>query len=341
MTPPLKSAARVVVACPKLAGDADPSSIDVLDQMALVEEGLDILGLSHGRVVVASGRAWELAEKIGPDTIVVNLLEAPPGAAQRHAAATAVLELLDVPFTGCGAGALWLTTDKLATRAVLAAAGVPVAAGGRLDAQAPAPPAGVAFPVIVKPAWEDASVGLEGNPICGSAEELAERTRQLVARFGGQPLLVEEFLPGREFNVSLLERSEGPQALPVAEIAFVDLPAGVPPIVGFEAKWHTGSPADLHTVRCFPCGDKDGELLARIRACALEAWRECGLSGYARVDVRLDARGEPRVLEVNANPCLSPDAGFMAAAGRAGLDAAAVVRTLLDAAVRRQRGGGT
>ncbi len=331
--------AQVLVACPVVEAGADPSTADVLEQAGLVEEGLEALGLPYRRVSVVEGRVWELGEELAPGAVVVNLLEAPPGAPQRHAAATAALELLGVPFTGCGAAALWLTTDKLATRALLGAAGIPVAVGGRWHPAVPQLPPGVQFPVILKPAWEDASVGLEGNPVCESAAALAERGVQLAARFGRQPLLVEEFLPGREFNVSLLEQSQGPLVLPVAEIEFVDLPAGVPPIVGYEAKWEAGSLADLHTVRRFPDERDDGTLLSTVRALALRAWGECGLSGYARVDLRLDASGQPRVLEVNANPCLTADAGFMAAASRAGLDAAAVVQALLQAALRRQRGG--
>lgn len=330
----------VLVACPLVAADADPSTADVLEQARLVESGLATLGLPYQRVNVANGRVWELAGALTPGVAVVNLLEAPPGAPQRHAAATAVLELLGAPFTGCGAAALWLTTDKLATRAVLAANGVAIAAGGRVGPQTPALPPGVVWPVIIKPAWEDASLGLEGNPLCGTAEELATRTHVLAARFPGQPLLVEQFLPGREFNVSLLERAGELEILPVAEIAFVDLPSDVPPIVGFEAKWRPGSPADRHTVRRFPDELAESALLRRLRGLALAAWQACGLAGYARVDIRLDGRGEPRVLEVNANPCLAPEAGFMAAAARAGLDAAAVVSALLEAAVRRHRGGG-
>lgn len=329
-----------LVACPQVAPDDDPSTADVLEQARLVESGLETLGLPYQRVSVAEGRVWELAGALTPGVVVFNLLEAPPGAPQRHAAAAAVLELLGAPFTGCGAAALWLTTDKLATRAVLATNGVAIAAGGRVDPQAPALPPGVVWPVIIKPAWEDASLGLEGNPLCSTPEELATRARLLAARFPGQPLLVEEFLPGREFNVALLERAGELEILPVAEIAFVDLPPDEPPIVGYEAKWQPGSPADRHTVRRFPDERAEGALLPRLRGFALAAWRACGVAGYARVDIRLDGRGEPRVLEVNANPCLAPEAGFMAAASRAGLDAAAVVSALLEAAVRRHRGGG-
>lgn len=337
MSSPLPWVTRVVIAYPELASDADPSTRDVLDQLAMVEAAVPALGLPCLPAMVPGGRAWQLAEVTTPGSVVFNLLEAPPGLPLRHAAATAVLELLGVPFTGCSAAAMWLTTDKLATRAVLAAAGLPVAPGGRVDPRVPELPRGVEFPVIVKLVWEDASVGLEGNPICRNQAELAGRLAWLAERFPGQPVMVEEFLPGREFNVAVLETHGGPQVLPVAEMTFPDIPPEVPPIVGYEAKWLPGTPADLHTARRFPTDEEDGELLGRLRALVLAAWEACGLAGYARVDLRLDARGGPHILEVNANPCLDPQVGFMVAAGRAGLDPPAVVRALLEGAVRRHR----
>jgi D-alanine-D-alanine ligase len=192
----------------------------------------------------------------------------------------------------------------------------------------------VAAPWILKPAWEDASVGLEGEPVVSTPERALARGRALAARFPGQPILLEHFLPGREFNVSLLEGSAGIEALPVAEIVFVDFPPSVPPLVGYEAKWSTGSFEETHTVRSFP-GAEDAALLARVRALALAAWETCDLSGYARVDLRLDEAGAPVILEVNTNPCLSADAGFMAAAGQRGLSAADVVGRILQVALRR------
>ena len=325
---------RVVIAHSAVAAGADPSTADVLEQVRLFEQGLGELGLGYDVVAVEDGRVWEHAAALG-GALVCNLLEAPPGRPHFHAAATAVLELLGVPFTGSSAGALWLTTDKLATRALLAANGMAVAAGGRLDPAAPEVLDRVAPPWILKPAWEDASVGLEGEPVCATREKALARGRDLAARFPGQPILVEHFLPGREFNVSLLEAEGGVAALPVAEIAFVDFPPGVPALVGYEAKWETGSFADTHTVRRFPGGD-DGALLGRIRALALEAWAVCDLSGYARVDLRVDEAGDPAILEVNTNPCLAADAGFMAAARHAGLSPARVVERLLAAARRRR-----
>lgn len=312
---------------------ADPSTADVLDQARLFDEGLEALGIPHSTISVNQGRVWEHAAELA-GAVVCNLLEAPPGRPALNAAATAALELLGVCFTGSSAAALWLTTDKIATRGLLSACGLPVAAGGRLEPTDPSLLESVPPPWILKPAWEDASVGLEGEPVATSPEQALARARSLSARFPGQPILLEHFLPGREFNVSLLEGDTGVEALPVAEIAFVDFPAGVPALVGYEAKWDSGSFEETHTVRRFP-GEEDAALLTYLRELALAAWNACGLSGYGRVDLRLDEAGHPIILEVNTNPCLSADAGFMAAARQAGLTTADVVRRILEAALRR------
>jgi ribosomal protein S18 acetylase RimI-like enzyme len=124
------------------------------------------------------------------------------------------------------------------------------------------------------------------------------------------------------------------EALPVAEILFQDFPEGMPKILGYEAKWDEDSFACINTVRHFPEDPEDDGLLGKVREAALSAWHLCGLEGYARIDLRLDEAGEPRVLEVNANPCLAADAGFMAAAAKAGLSGKEVVRRIL-AAVRK------
>jgi D-alanine-D-alanine ligase len=341
---------RVLVAHNPVSADDDPSTSDVLAQVGLVEDALALLGVPADRVEVADGRPGEAAplaraavlRKAGdgrePREVVFNLVEAPPGAPHLQRENAAALESMGLPFTGSPSRVLWLTTDKIVTRDALAAGGLPVAPGGRLDPSSPeiyldilarVPP-----PWIVKPAWEDASVGLEGNPVCATAEEALARAAMLGRRFPGQPVLIERFLPGRELNVSLLADGKGGvEALPVAEIAFVDFPPDLPPLVGYEAKWQEGSFAYAHTPRRFPDERAEGQLLARVRDLALAAWRVCGLAGYARVDLRLDERGEPCILEVNANPCLAPDAGFVAAASRARMTAREMVERIVAAAL--------
>jgi D-alanine-D-alanine ligase len=367
----LGKVARVIVAHNPVGPADDPSTSDVLAQVELVAGALAELGIAATRLAIADWRIWEDLQRLGaaqgpggagsrgtaapaalaPGTVVFNLVEAPPGIPGVHPATAAALELLGLPFSGSSAAALWLSTDKLATRALLAADGVPVPPGGRLDHLGDPSPCGaevldrVPPPWILKPAYEDASLGLDGDAVCATRAAALARAAELLRRFPGQPLVVERYLPGRELNVSLLaaprrdqrDPRHSPMVLPVAEIEFVDYPPGMPRIVGYEAKWQPESFAYTHTVRRFPREAAAAPLLAETRRLALAAWRACGLSGYGRVDLRLDEHGVPHVLEVNANPCLAADAGFMAAAEQAGLTAAEVISRILADAVARHR----
>jgi D-alanine-D-alanine ligase len=334
---------QVIVAHNPIGAADDPSTSDVLAQVDLVEKALAELGVPAARIAIAGWRPWEdiAALAPAPGAMVFNLVEAPPGRPAVHPATAAVLELLGIPFSGSSAAALWLSTDKLATRAVLAAEGLPVASGGRLDLEAPDVLERVAPPWILKPSCEDASLGLDGDAVCSTRAAALARGAELARRFPGQAILVERYLPGRELNVSLLAAPGNPgetaavAVLPVAEIAFVDFPAGMPRIVGYEAKWHPDSFAYTHTVRRFPNDAASAPILAEAGRLAVAAWRACGLAGYGRVDLRLDEHGEPAILEVNANPCLAADAGYMAAAAAAGLSPAEVVGRILAAAVVR------
>ena len=322
----------IVVAHPRVAPDADRSTSDVLDQVELVAGALAALGERFETVAIDGGRVWEtLAGR--PDVVVFNLLEFPPGAPQLQTAATAVLELLALPFTGAAAGPMWLSTDKLATRALLASSGLPVAAGGRFEPGCPALLDVVPPPWILKPAFEDASLGLEGDPVCATVARAVARGHDLAARFPGQPIVLEHFLPGREFNVALLEDAAGVEVLPVAEIEFVDFPPGTPALVGYEAKWQVDSFEYRHTVRRFPSPDADGALLDELAGLARSAWRACGLAGYGRVDLRLGSAGELIVLEVNPNPDLSPELEIARAAASAGIGYTSLIGWLVDQAL--------
>jgi D-alanine-D-alanine ligase len=148
--------------------------------------------------------------------------------------------------------------------------------------------------------------------------------------------VAEPYLHGREFNVGLLAAPAGVEVLPVAEIVFEGYPAGKPRIVGFRAKWEPDSFEYRHTVRRFDFPRADAALLERLRLLSLAAWNALGVAGYARVDFRVGADGQPRILEVNANPCLTPDAGFAAAAERSGRSLAEAVVEILGDALRRR-----
>jgi D-alanine-D-alanine ligase len=254
--------------------------------------------------------------------VVVNLVESLEGRGRLVHLVPALLESLGLPFTGCSASALTLSSDKPLAKRLLAAAGVrtpatfaPGARSGRW---------------IVKSVWEHASLGLDDGAIvaAASAAQTIERRR---AEHGGD-WFAEEFVPGRELNVALLAERSGPRALPVAEIRFDTFPADKPRIVGYAAKWDTDSFEYRNTPRSF---DVEPELAASLRRVALDCWALFRLDGYARVDFRVDERGTPWVLEVNANPCLSPDAGFAAALAEAGIGYEAAIARLIDDALER------
>lgn len=311
----------VVIAHNPVPAGADPATADVLEQVALVAEALEDLAIPYEVREVNDPTAVEPFR----GKVVFNLFEAEARRFQLPLVFAQTLEASGIPFTGSCRDVLALTTNKVATRQRLAEFGVPVAPGGVAFQDL----ASVPSPWLVKPAWEDASVGLEGNPVCFTRKDLEQRVAQLARRFPGQEILVEHFLPGREFNVSLLAAGNTLEVLPVAEIVFLDFPPELPPLVSYEAKWEAGSFADTHTVRVFP--PAEDPVVATARELALKAALACGVSGYARVDLRCNEEGRPCVLEVNANPCLAPGAGFLAAAAQAGLNPPQVVSRILAA----------
>ena len=143
----------------------------------------------------------------------------------------------------------------------------------------------------------------------------------------------EQYIDGREFNLALLGPAADPMLLPVAEMCF-SYPPGKPRIVGYKAKWEPGSFEYKNTFRRFDIPEADRGLLDDLRQLARRCWDLFGLNGYARVDFRVDATGQPWVLEVNANPCLSADSGFVAACREAGLSAGEVAERIVDHSCR-------
>ena len=190
---------------------------------------------------------------------------------------------------------------------------------------------------IVKPIKEHASVGLgdesvfRGGDRASLCEEIRRRSRRI-----GRVCFAEAYVEGREFNLGLLAGPAGPEVLPPAEIRFLDFPPEKPRIVGYRAKWDEASFEYRNTPRSFDFEEHQRDLLDELRRLARTCWDVFGLRGYARVDFRVDAELRPWILEVNSNPCLSPDAGFAAALERASIPLAEAVRRILDdTAVKR------
>lgn len=310
--------------------DASPDQKDVLVQAEAVSAALRQLG--HDPITVSTSLDFSALSKqllnLRP-SFVFNLVESVEGHGRLIYLPPAVLDILGIPYTGAGTDAIYLTTNKPATKKELRAAGIRTPEGfSRKDLVRN--PDFSPGPYIIKSVWEHASIGLDEDSVVTPAQPeellaaLVEREKML-----GVACFAESYVEGREFNLSMLASDTGVQVLPPAEIRFEEYPQGKRRIVGYRAKWLESSFEYLHTIRSFEFPTGDRPLLQSLSDMAIRSWRLFDLRGYARVDFRVDAGGHPWVLEVNVNPCLSPDAGFAAAATAAGLSFTEVVERIV------------
>lgn len=301
-----------------------------------VEESLQALGHVCRRLHLGDDAAGFLAElrAFEPD-VAVNLCEIYRGESLPQANSAALLELLGIPYTGSGPAALLLSTDKALAKALLAHHGVPVprhyVAYGKGVALAPR----FDFPLIVKPLYEDGSYGITDRSVVYSERALAEQVAFVWSRFR-QPAIVEEYIDGREINAALLG-NDPPVALPLSEIEFRDLDPTRPRIVGFEGKWLPDSHQYRHTSRVCPAS-LPTELAAAVAGIARRCHLLLGCRDYSRVDLRLDRELRPFVLEVNANPDISPEgeSGFSHALLCSGRSYTGFVAQLIEMALARK-----
>jgi D-alanine-D-alanine ligase len=187
------------------------------------------------------------------------------------------------------------------------------------------------LPAIVKPAAEDASTGLDTHSVVTDRKSLRARVAAMTEQF--DDVLVQQYVPGREFNVGFV----GDRILPVAEIDFTAMPEGSWPILTYAAKWHVGSAEDLGSRPVCPAPISQ-RLADRLTRVADAAWRTMQGKGYGRVDLRVDDTGRPWVLEVNPNPDLTDEAGLSRMAKATGWDYAELVRRIAELALREAQG---
>jgi len=292
------------------------ASRDVLTQVACVEASLGALG--HRSVRIPFSRDLDAFVQMVRDhdiKMVFNLCETVDEDPRLCAHPAAVFELLGLAFTGSPSTALMATTDKLLTKRILSSAGVATPAYAVYDPGDALDAARLKFPVIVKPLLEDASIGIAQESVAAEEKTLRLRLADLSTRFG--TLLIEEYIAGREFNLSLMGYPDA-RLLPVAEIDFAGYPADAYPILDYKAKWDKSSLEYRHSTRKFPTG-LSAELQRKLTRTARTCFRVLMLRDYGRIDLRMDSRENLYVLEANANPCLSPDAGFAAAVQKSGL----------------------
>ncbi len=278
----------------------------------------------------------EQLRRTRPD-LVFNMAEGLHGR-NREAHVPAICEFFGVPYTGSDPLTLGLALDKRRAKDAFRAAGVPTPAhfvAG--DGAGPLPPHEFDLPAIVKPLFEGSSKGIDAGSLCATRDAVQAKVLDIV-RLYDQPALVESFLPGREFTCAVIGNGESARVLPVVEIRFDALPAGAPPIYGYEAKW-LWDRAD-EPIEVFRCpAPLDDSTLTAIESVTLAAFHALGCRDWARVDLRLDAAGLPQVIEVNPLPGILPDpeqhSCFPLAASAAGLSYDAMIAAVVDAACER------
>lgn len=257
--------------------------------------------------------------------VVFNLFEGFGGnpASEYHIAG--LLEWLKLPYTGCPLEAMVLGRDKVRTKYLLQGAGLPTASFQAVqhleEIKTPRE-----WPVFVKPASTDASIGIDQQSVVRNEVELRAKATQLLTDYG-PPILVESYLPGTEFNVGVVELP-AKTSLPVAEMVYTPQEGVTWPIVSYASKWESGSAEDLAMQPRCPAQIPEA-LSKRLQQIAIDAFTLLGCKDVARVDLRLDAGGEPRILEVNPNPDLGPSAGLARMIRTNGLEYDAFIHRLV------------
>jgi D-alanine-D-alanine ligase len=314
---------------PDAAAESDVVEAAWAISAALCDQGFEAAALAVGPPIdVALARL----RNAGPD-VVVNLIEGFAGSSVLATQFTALLELTGLPITGCPSESLAFCLSKGRAKALLRGCGLPTAPDLVVSPGDPVPEWFGPWPVIVKPDSEDASLGIDQGSVVNDGVGLADRLARVRAAYGRA--LVEAYLPGPEYNLGMVGLPE-PEALPVGEVCFLPRPDAWP-ILTYAAKWESGSAEDLACPVRYPARI-DPELASRLGRLAVAAFRATACRDYARVDFRLDGRGEPMILEVNPNPDIGPSAGWAHALRASGRDYGATLAALARQAIRR---GGT
>ena len=304
--------------------DALADELDVLDQVKFIETNLNKIGVETYRKGITADFMNEVAELAAdrPD-FVFNLVESITNKGELCYFVPALLNVHSIPYTGNPVEAMFVTTSKAFTVKFLKQAGV-----NNPGAFSPSQCRQLIKEnrYIIKPVWEDGSLGITGESVFTYEPEMAEKLK----KYDDTHWFIQDYIDGREFNISILAGEKGPEVMPPAEMVFHNSWDDKPRIVDFRAKWEEGTFEYENTKRDFP-GDKLNPVLKkRIDEIAMKCWKLFDLKGYARVDLRVDKNDIPYVIEVNANPCMSPDSGLVAATRAAGLAFTDVLRRIIN-----------
>ena len=271
-------------------------------------------------------------KKNKPD-VVFNLVEIYKDDPTLEMHFAGLLELLRIPYTGAPPLALGTCQNKTLTKRILNSIGIRTPQYKFIKGIRKTYRHGLSYPLIVKPALEDASVGIENESIVKTQKKLKERIAYIFEYFK-QPALIEEYINGRELNVAVMG-NKNPKALPISEIDFSKMPNNLYNIVSYQAKWDPLHEAYHKTIPICPARLQK-KIEAEAKAIAIRCFKAMGCRDYARVDMRLSEKNKLYVLEVNPNPDLTEDAGFMRSAKHAGYSYRRALKTIIEFALARE-----
>jgi D-alanine-D-alanine ligase len=289
------------------SADQPPSSSDAFaewDEPSTISAVEQALGFFGSVVRLEADPLFPQKLALARPHIVFNMAEGLHGV-NREAHVPAICEYLGIPYTGSDPLTLSLALDKGRTKEILVARGVATAPFVRVERPTDLEQVDLAYPVFVKPVAEGSGKGITVNNLCNSPAALRERALSLIEEYA-QPVLVETYLPGREFTVAVMGNGSDARCLPIVGFDFAALPEGAPPVYGYEAKWIWDTAENQLPI--FECPARiPAALAAEIGRTALAAYHALGCRDWCRIDLRLDARDVPTVLELNPLPGIIPD----------------------------------
>lgn len=318
---------KILILYNKISPNAKDDELDVLEEVKLVSVALE--KLDHGVISKECDMNLENTIKdindIKPD-LIFNLVESLNNKGEFAYMITSVLNYLNIPYTGNQLIPLFISSNKVLSKKELMRLGIPTPEYYTLDNLSKL---NKKKKYIIKPIWEEGSLELDEDCIFNGSDKGFINN---ISKKNKNYYFVEEFVEGREFNVSIIGTENGPKVLPIAEMTF-KYPDDKPKIMGYKSKWDENSFEYLNTERTFKVSN-DNNVKEKVKKICKQCWNEIGFKGYVRIDFRLDKNNNPYVIDLNLNPCISESGGFYAACQKAGYTYTTMIEQIINQALK-------
>ena len=325
---------KIVILHSDISPDARQDELDCLEQAETIAQALR--ALNYEPILLPFelnlNHTITMLQSLKPQA-VFNIVETLDSKGSLIHFAPAILDSLKISYTGCPTQAVFQTSNKPLAKKILHDAGI--ATPDWIEQDGFSSQQEISGQYLIKSSWEHASIGLDENSliIYTNKAKILQEMKRREEKLGGS-CYAEAYIDGREFNVALISDRSGSKVLPIAEMLFKDYAPDKLKIVDYKAKWDADSFEYNNTIRKFYFDDDDAPLISSLSEISLQCWNIFSLRGYARVDFRVDNNNKPWVLEVNTNPCLSPDAGFAAALKQANIQYHDAIGLIIENAIK-------